>query len=331
MALPDFLLIGAPKSGTTALHVALDGHPQLSLSSPKEPKYFLTDGPPPAGGGPGDAKTFAEYVWRREDYENLWSGAEPGQLLGESTTLYLQSFDAQRRIAETVPEAKLIAVLRDPVDRAHSNWSHLRSHGLEPVADFPRACMLGGRRTEQGWGPFWKYLEIGFYGAQLRNLYSLFDREQVLVLLYRELREEPVETLNRVCAFLGVETGVLDRVPSENVTAHVGEGVVNTALHRALRAVESLEGLAPPQLHRAASSVGVRLLQREQRTRPALTVEERSLLLPHYYADLSILEEELGRSFAHWRDPENSRTRRALDIDGRFGTGFTSIDRPGSR
>ena len=108
-------------------------------------------------------------------------------------------------------------------------------------------------------------------------------------------------------------------------------GLVNTALHRALRAVESLEGLAPPQLHRAASSVGVKLLQREQRTRPALTVEERSLLLPHYHADLEILEEETGRSFAHWRDPENSRTRRALEIDGRFGTGFTSIDRPGGR
>jgi hypothetical protein len=74
--------------------------------------------------------------------------------------------------------------------------------------------------------------------------------------------------------------------------------------------------------------VGVKLLQREQRTRPALTVEERCLLLPHFYEDLAVLERVTGRSFAHWRDPQNSLTRRELQIDGRFGTAFTSIDQP---
>src|SRR3954464_15435103 len=112
MVLPDFLLVGAPKAGTTALHVALAGPPQLSMSSIKEPKFFLTDGPPPTGGGPGDAKTYSEYVWGREAYEGLWSEAEPSQLLGESTTLYLQDFRAHERIAKTVPDAKLVAVLR---------------------------------------------------------------------------------------------------------------------------------------------------------------------------------------------------------------------------
>ena len=65
MALPDFLIAGAPKAGTTALHVALARHPQLYLSRVKEPKFFLTDGPPRAQGGPGDAKTLREQVWQR--------------------------------------------------------------------------------------------------------------------------------------------------------------------------------------------------------------------------------------------------------------------------
>jgi hypothetical protein len=328
MAPPDFLLIGAPKSGTTALHVALAGHPELCLSKVKEPKYFLTDGPPPTGGGPGDSKTYAEYVWRQEDYERLWDHALPGQLRGESTTLYLLDPEAHRRIHKTVPQAKLIAVLRDPVDRAHSNWSHLRSAGLEPVADFPLACMLGERRAAEGWGPFWRYLEIGRYGAQLQQLYSLFPPEQVLVLLYRDLREDPVRTLDQVCEFLGVETGRLDHLPSENVTAHVGEGLVNTALHKTVQGVDALAGIAPGPLRRAARSAAVKVLQREQRTRPALTLEERCLLLPHYAEDLQLLEQVLGRSFAHWRDPQNSLTRRSLSIDGRFGTAFSSIDRP---
>ena len=198
MALPDFLLVGAPKSGTTALHVALARHPEIGMSRVKEPKYFLADGPPPSGGGPGDAKTYSEYVWRREDYEALWDQAEPGQLLGESTTLYLADSQAHRRIYDTVPGAKLVAVLRDPVDRAHSNWSHLRSAGLEPVDDFPRACMLGDRRVSDGWGPFWNYLELGRYGSQLAHLYSVFPPDQVLLLMYREIREHPAETLDRV-------------------------------------------------------------------------------------------------------------------------------------
>ncbi|MDQ1630576.1 MAG: hypothetical protein QOC80_548 [Frankiaceae bacterium] len=328
MPTPDFLLIGAPKSGTTALHVALSRHPALCLSSTKEPKYFLTDGPPPTGGGPGDAETYREYVWQREQYEALWFHAEPGQLRGESTTLYLADHAAHRRIRAQVPHAKLVAVLRDPVDRAHSNWSHLRSAGLEPVGDFPRACMLGDSRAEQGWGPFWRYLQIGRYGEQLEHLYTQFDREQVLVLLYRDLREEPTKTLDRVCEFLGVETGLVDEVPAENVTAHVDDGIVNTALHRAVQGVEALGSVAPAPLRRAATSAAVKLLQREQQTRPTLALEERALLLPHFYEDIALLEKVLGRPFDHWRDLDNGSTRRSLDINGRFGTGFTSIDRP---
>jgi hypothetical protein len=328
VTLPDFLLVGAPKAGTTALHVALAGHPQLCMSHVKEPKYFLGDGPPPTGGGPGDAKTYSEYVWRREDYESLWDHAEPGQLCGESTTLYLRDRDAHRRISETVPGAKLIAVLRDPVDRAHSNWSHLRSAGLEPVADFPRACMLGERRVADGWGPFWNYLDLGRYGAQLEHLYSFFPRDQVLLLLYRELREQPAATLERVCSFLGVATGVVQEMPAENVTAHVGEGAVNNALLKVVQGTESGGRVAPAPIRRAVGSVAVKLLQREQRTRPALSFEERCLLLPHFGEDLNSLERVTGRSFAHWRDPQNGITRRPLDIDGRFGTANSSIDRP---
>ena len=67
MALPDFLVIGVPKAGTTALHAALARHPGLYLSAVKEPKFFLTDGPPPARGGPGDAQTYREHIWRRSD------------------------------------------------------------------------------------------------------------------------------------------------------------------------------------------------------------------------------------------------------------------------
>src|SRR3954447_2114624 len=122
MSLPDFLLIGAPKAGTTALHVALSEHPQIFMSSPKEPKYFLSDDGvrPVARGGPGDAQTIRKQLWQRADYEALFEAARADALRGESTTLYLGNPAAHRRIHALLPQARLVAVLRDPVDRAHS-------------------------------------------------------------------------------------------------------------------------------------------------------------------------------------------------------------------
>ena len=98
MALPDFLVAGVPKSGTTALHAALSRHPGLFLSPIKEPKFFLTDGPPPTKGGPGDALTYREHVWQRDRYEALFDAAPAGTLRGEATPLYLYDQAAMARI-----------------------------------------------------------------------------------------------------------------------------------------------------------------------------------------------------------------------------------------
>ena len=91
MGLPDVIVVGAPKAGSTALHAALATHPQLHLSKVKEPKFFLCDErPPPRQHGPGDAHSRQEWVWRRDRYEALFDDAPAGTLRGESTPLYLQ-------------------------------------------------------------------------------------------------------------------------------------------------------------------------------------------------------------------------------------------------
>lgn len=232
--LPDFLLVGAPKCGTSALHAALARHPGLFLSTPKEPKFFLTDGPPPdSGGGPGDVPTWGEHVWRRADYEALFAGAPATARCGESTVFYLYDRDAQRRIRALLPDARLVAVLRDPVERAHSNWAHLRGAGLES-ADFLTALEREPSRTAAGWAHFWHYAAQGRYGEQLEHLYGLFPRRQVLLVRYRELRDAPVDTADRVSAFLGVGTGMIGAVPRHNVRPDVtGRAAGPTAAERA--------------------------------------------------------------------------------------------------
>src|SRR5690348_8390944 len=129
MALPDFLIAGVPKAGTTALHAALTRHPDLFLPRVKEPKFFLTDGPPPTSGGPGDVQTYQEHVWRRDRYEALFAPAPPHARTGEATPFYLYDRGAHDRIAKLLPDVRIVVLLRDPVDRAHSNWTHLWNAG----------------------------------------------------------------------------------------------------------------------------------------------------------------------------------------------------------
>ena len=303
MALPDFLVIGAPKAGSTAVHAALERHPQLFLSTPKEPKYFLTPDERPrrsAHRGPGDAHSAQEWVWRREHYEKLFEQAPPGALRGESTPFYLWDKAAHLRIRNTVPHAKLIAIVRDPVDRAYSNWTHLRSDGLEPEADFGTACRREPERIAAGFAPFWRYLDLGRYGEQLAHLFEVFPSEQVHVLRYRELIDEPERTLDSIFAFLGVAQGVVTKIPPSNLSGWAGDGALNAGLRRAIRAGALLGSYLPPELWRHGQRPLVAALRRQRAHRPSLPVEHRRELVDHFREDIGVLETLLGRSFQDW-------------------------------
>jgi len=300
---PDFLVIGAPKAGTTALHAALARHPQVFASRPKEPKYYLCgDAPPPAYRGPGDAHSQQEWVWRRSDYQGLFAAAPQGSVRIESTPFYLYSPDARRRIAEDLPEAKLIAVIRDPIDRAYSNWMHLWVDGLEPCGDFVDACGLEEERIAAGWAPFWHYRRMGRYGEQLADLFSRLPREQVMVLRYRELVSEPTETLNRVSRFLGLAEDQISTVPPDNSRVFVDHGLRTQILGRVIRTGAAAGSLVPPQVWRRASKPLLAALQHGgHEQRPKLSPDQRGALLDPCLDDIAVLETVLGQSFDDWR------------------------------
>jgi Sulfotransferase family len=305
MAMPDFLVIGAPKAGTTALHAALARHPELYLSPIKEPKFFLTDGPPPAKGGPGDALTYREHVWRRSDYEALFDAAPPGTKRGESTPLYLYDRAAMQRIKTEIPDARLIVIVRDPVERAHSNWTHLWSAGLEPAGDFVRACGEEERRIAAGWASFWHYVGLGRYGEQLEYLFTLFPRDQVLVLRYRLLVDEPARTLDRICAFLGVPGGMLTDIPRQNVTAHPEPTLTHRLVSLAQRTASTAGQLIPGMTGATLTGPLERYLQRHNRERQPLSWAQRQELLPRFEADIKLLGSILGEDFGDWLLPRD--------------------------
>ena len=318
--LPDFLIIGAPKAGTTALHAALAQYPQLHLSRVKEPKYYLCgDAPPPSFTGPGDAHSNQEWVWRRNRYHALFRDAAPGALCGESTPFYLYSRDAQRRIAAELPDVKLIAVLRDPVDRLYSNWMHLWADGLEPCADVVEACERERERIERGWAPFWHYRGLGMYGQQLSGLYETFAREQVLLLRYRDLVDEPDRTLDRVAGFLGVEPGLVSTVPSDNSRPFVEDGRRVRVVAPVIRTGARMGAWFPPHVWRRVSRPLIgQLHSTGTPARPKLSQAQRASLLQPFLPDIDRLEELTGESFGQWRihrDGDSFHSRRqAVDM-----------------
>lgn len=301
-AQPDFLIVGAPKAGTTALHAALAGHPDVFVSDPKEPKYWLCDGaPPPHWRGHGDRHSQQEWIWRAEEYAALFAGVDPHVARGESTPFYLWSRGAHRRIARALPEVRLIAVVRDPIDRAYSNWMHLWSDGLEPLSDFEEAFAKQDERVAAGWAPFWRYRELGLYGEQLAHLFELVDRDRVLVLRYRDLIDEPGATIDRACHFLGIRPGMIDAIPRDNSRSYVPPGWRPRLLGPVIRTGARLGQFAPPELWRRASVPLISGLTGSGVThRPHLTPEQRERLLPAFADDITLLSRLTGDDYSAW-------------------------------
>jgi hypothetical protein len=304
---PDFFIAGAPKAGTTALHAALLGVPGIQLSAAKEPKFFLCDGGRPPRRqhrGPGDAHSRREWVWRERDYLDLWPQVPAqGQVVrrGESTPFYLHDPAAHRRIARVAPEARFVVLLRDPVDRAYSNWMHLWSDGLEPEPNFLRAVDAEDARRLAGWAPFWRYRDLGRYGEQLAHLYRYFDPSRVLVLRYRELVEQPADTVGRVLDFLEVPQVEAGPVPRDNTRPFRRDSARTRAVAGLVRAGAAVGSLAPPHLWRRLSTPLLAELHRDGVRRPELTPEQRRHVLLPLLPDLDLLERVTGRSFDDWR------------------------------
>jgi hypothetical protein len=219
--LPDFIIGGAPRCGTTWLYTLLDRHPQIHMAKPvkPEPKFFLVD-----------------HLYEKgiEHYVRTWFGDVPaGRIAGEKSTDYLESRAAAERIHRHLPGVKLVFILREPVSRAYSNYLWTRMNGLE-TESFARALDLEEAREHalperlRFTRPY-SYFSRGLYADLLEPYVSRFPREQLLVLRFEDLIDTPGGVAARLHAFLGVEArpgdveglGVInasDKVESLDVT-----------------------------------------------------------------------------------------------------------------
>jgi hypothetical protein len=301
MSGPQFLIIGAARSGTTALYQYLAEHPGLFLTEPKEPHYFAFAGETPAFTGPGDGKTINRLaVTDLDAYLRLYRDARPDQVRGEASVSTLYYPEAVTRAREMVPEARLICMLRDPADRAFSAYGFMRTRGWEPCPTFEEALADEPRRMAEGWHHIWHYTGMSRYGEQLRHVLEVFPRDQVLVLRHEDMVADPDAVLARVYTHVGVppvpHTVAPDPHRSGEPRSRFLGRVVST--HHPLKKL--LSPVVPTSLRRR---VRKRIVDRNI-VRISCRPETRRALVEGFGPDLDLLEEVTGLDVAPWREPD---------------------------
>ena len=296
MIKPNFLILGAGKSSTTSLHYYLAQHPDVYMSEPKEPRFFELE-----------YEKGMQFYWN--NYFKGWSGQKA---VGEASPSNFYLPYVPKRIKHSLPEAKLIAILRNPVDRAHSTWWMHYARGGEPLS-FEEAISDSLKRIEAGvtfvgkdgeklWRDtaYWigkrkiqyrTYLDRGYYAQQLNRYLALFPRSQIKVVLFEDLCSSPELVVKDLWHFIGVE-------PSLN-------------LKDSRPQYAAVPRIIVPLLRMAIASRLIRIVPNGMKSRLTMLYPRfggkarmkdstRKWLINHYYRHNRELERLLERDLSHW-------------------------------
>ena len=292
MTLPNFLIIGANKAGTTSLYRYLEQHPEVYISPVKEPSYFAPimheshyKGPHPL--------TVTRTL---DEYKGLFDGVASETAIGESSTIYLTNEDAPALIRKTIPEARLVAILRNPVDRAFSDYGmHLDWDDENLTFAEAIASELDGLVAGLSWHR--RYVEYGFYGEALMRHLRFVPREQIRVYLYDDLRNDSASLMRDLFAFVGVSPSFTPETGTRhNITRRPPRF---RTLDRVLRS-----GPVRATVERALSGATVGrvkdYVRRKNRVRPDFPSEVRQRLIDVYRDDVALVEQIIDRDLSSW-------------------------------
>ncbi|MDJ0532709.1 MAG: sulfotransferase [Xenococcaceae cyanobacterium MO_207.B15] len=298
MTMPNFLIIGAAKAGTTALYHYLQQHPQIYMSPHKEPRFFALEGESINFQGPGD-KTRFRFVTEMESYRALFEGVSQEIAIGEASPWYLYVPQAGERIKKHLPDVKLIVILREPVARAYSNFIHALREGLEPLEDFAQAMEAESERIRQNWSYRWHYKQKGFYYGQIKHYFDLFDREQIKVYLYDDFINNPISLLQDIFRFLGVDDSFIPDLSSKhNVSGIPKNYVLDQFLIRDTRLKRVLTRLVRSKTLR--EQLEKKLMELNLRQKPPLKPEVRERFKQEYREDILKLQELIQKDLSKW-------------------------------
>lgn len=295
MRIPDFFIVGAPKSGTTAMCAYLRQHPEIFMPGKKESHFFGTDLNSP------------RFIRDREIYLSLFSWAKDEKRVGESSVWYLYSKKAASEIKEFSPPASIIIMLRNPVDMLYSQHSQFLYNGNEDIACFEEAINAeDDRKRGLRIPPGVHFIESLFYREtvkyteQVRRYYDVFGRENVHVIIYDDFKMDTVNVYRENLRFLGVRGDFQPEFRTINPNKRVRSNILRNLLQN------------PPQIARVfgkffmTHTLHQRFVKKltsfnmKYETRPPMGTELRKRLQAEFALEIEQLSELLRRDLTHW-------------------------------
>lgn len=293
----DFVVLGAGRCGTTALHTLLGRHPGIAMCARKSPNHFAAHLDQPAWETPAAVAMARHWVGDPGRYAALFGHARPGQRRGEVSPVYLQATDVAERLHRAAPDARLVAILRDPAERAHAHFLGRRRDGIENRSSVGRWLdeMEGVPLPDEV--AFGHYVGIGRYHHFLAPYVRRFGRDRLLVLFHDDLVDRPADVMAQLFGFLGVDPGFRPTDPGRpNRSGEIRDPRLRRLWTSTTGARTRLRPLLPARLRDAVGRRVLRDLEREP-----LDAEVRARIVALLADDIRRLESLVDRDLTAWR------------------------------
>ncbi len=289
---PNFIVIGAPKSGTTSLYYYLKQHPDVYLPVQKELHYFSFNQLMKNTNGPGDRQTLNSLCANWSEYERHYSAVQGENAIGDISPSYMY-FGVQERIRQELGLIKIVVMLRNPVEKAYSQYMHLIRDQRETLP-FYEALLAEESRKEQGWSDFWRYAESSLYAERLQAYMNCFGRENVHVILFDQFIKESQSAMVSLFKFLGLNV---------NVTVNTQETYNRTGKARSIKVanflnqpsiLKSLFKRITPDAWRIA--LRLRVMDSNTADKDEIDGHSAEYLREYFSEDIGNLEKIIGKS-----------------------------------
>jgi len=296
---PDFLLIGAARSGTTALYKYLSQHPEIFMpTSIKEPNYFAYEGLDLQIQGPG-ADFINNSVTTPEAYEALFQEAKDSQIKGEASPLYLFEPRTPKRIKSLAPNAKMIAVLRNPIEQAYSHYMYATKLRVETEPDFVKVLGMEDERIAKNWQPLFGYSSFPRYGTQFKRYLEHFPREQFLIETYEDFSKSPIGVMQRMFDFIGADASFEPDISNRPNAGGVPKSqAFQDFLLKPNPVTGTIAKLIPQSL--TAKIRDVLVAKNTGKKDDGMPQEAREILQTRLRDDIHALSEILDQDFTYW-------------------------------
>lgn len=309
---PNFFLIGAVKSGSTSLYYYLNEHPDIYMSPIKEPHYFSHTDMDFSEFRPKikerisffDQRKYLQssmkklvhraYLTSWVDYVQLFKNVKNETAIGEASTSYLWSASAAKEIKDKIPEAKIIFILRNPIERTFSHYLMDLKNGLTS-RDFLQALTEDNLVETPTWGKNSMYLETGMYAKQVKRYMELFPETQYKFILFDDFVSQPMSVIKEVYRFLGVDDSFVPNFTKKHNSAILFKNnlvgkIYNHKLVRKFIVDKISEKIKDP----------LKKIFFKTSHLPTIKVNEKLLLIDTFEKELKVLEKIIHKDLSHW-------------------------------